>query len=189
VNRKNIHELDSLKDLLIRERIAAWRIFTVFPIGRAAENPDLQLSAGEFKGLFEFIRETRKENRIRLNYGCEGFLGNYEGEVRDNFFTCRAGISIASVLADGSISACPSLRNNFIQGNIYKDNFAVVWQKRYRIFRDKSWTRTGICAGCSFYKYCEGNGMHLRNEKTGELLFCHLKRLEEGEREAVGSKL
>jgi hypothetical protein len=22
--------------------------------------------------------------------------------------------------------------------------------------------------------------MHLRNEKTGELMFCHLKRIEEG---------
>jgi radical SAM enzyme (rSAM/lipoprotein system) len=181
VNRKNIHELESVKDLLIKEGISAWRIFTIFPIGRAAENPDLQLNAAEFKGLFDFIKETRRDNKIHVNYGCEGFLGNYEGEVRDNFFTCRAGISIASVLADGSISACPSLRDNFIQGNIYKDNFARVWQERYRVFRDKSWTKTGICAECSFYKYCEGNGMHLRNEKTGELLFCHLKRIEEGD--------
>ncbi len=182
VNRKNFHELASLKDFLIKHGIADWRIFTVFPIGRAADNPDLQLNAGEFKGLFDFIQETRQENKISLNYGCEGFLGNYEREVRDNFFFCRAGINVASVLADGSISACPNLRENFIQGNIYKDNFADVWQNRYQIFRDKSWTKTGICADCSFYKYCEGNGMHLRNEKTGELMFCHLKRIEEGNR-------
>ncbi len=182
VNRKNFHELASLKDFLIKLGIAEWRIFTVFPIGRAADNPDLQLNADEFKRLFDFIQETRKENKISLNYGCEGFLGNYEREVRDNFFFCRAGINVASVLADGSISACPNLRENFIQGNIYKDNFADVWQNRYQIFRDKSWTKTGICADCSFYKYCEGNGMHLRNEKTGELMFCHLKRIEEGNR-------
>ncbi len=49
------------------------------------------------------------------------------------------------------------------------------------LFRDKSWTKTGICSDCDFYKYCEGNGMHLRDEKTGELLFCHLKRIAEGE--------
>jgi radical SAM enzyme (rSAM/lipoprotein system) len=180
VNRKNFHELAPLKDFLIKNSIADWRIFTVSPIGRAADNPDLQLNAGEFKGLFDFIQETRRENRIGLSYGCEGFLGNYEREVRDNFFFCRAGINVASVLADGSISACPNLRENFIQGNIYRDNFADVWQNRYQIFRDKSWTKTGICADCSFYKYCEGNGMHLRNEKTGDLMFCHLKRIEEG---------
>jgi radical SAM protein with 4Fe4S-binding SPASM domain len=117
---------------------------------------------------------------ISLNYGCEGFLGNYEREVRDNFFICRAGINVASVLADGSIAACPNLRENFIQGNIYRDNFADVWKNKYQVFRDRSWTKTGICAECSFYKYCEGNGMHLHNEKTGELMFCHLKRIEEG---------
>jgi radical SAM enzyme (rSAM/lipoprotein system) len=182
VNRRNFQELSLLKDFLIQEGVSEWRIFTIFPIGRAADNPDLQLNAGEFKGLFDFIQETRRENKISLNYGCEGFLGNYEREVRDNFFICRAGINVASVLADGSISACPNLRENFIQGNIYKDNFAEVWKNKYRIFRDKSWTKTGICADCSFYKYCEGNGMHLRNEKTGELMFCHMKRIEEGGR-------
>jgi len=91
-------------------------------------------------------------------------------------------IHVASVLADGSIAACPNLRSNFIQGNIYRDNFAEVWQNKYKLFRDRSWTKTGICASCSFYKYCEGNGMHLRDEETGELLFCHLKRIEEGEK-------
>jgi radical SAM enzyme (rSAM/lipoprotein system) len=182
VNRRNFHELYSLKDFLVSVGIANWRIFTIFAIGRAASNPELQLNAAEFKGLFDFIRDTRREKKINLNYGCEGFLGNYEREVRDSFFICRAGINIASVLADGSISACPNLRENFIQGNIYKDNFADVWQNRYQVFRDKSWTKTGICTDCSFYKYCEGNGMHLRNEKTGELLFCHLKRIEEGSR-------
>ena len=94
---------------------------------------------------------------------------------------CRAGINVASILADGSISACPNLRANFIQGNIYKDNLRDVWEKKYSLFRERNWTKTGLCADCKFFKYCEGNGMHLRDEKTGELLFCHLKRIREGE--------
>ena len=182
VNQRNFHELSSIKELLIKLGVKEWRIFTIIPIGRAKENKDLQLASKDFKNLFDFIKQVRAENTIRLNYGCEGFLGNYEGEVRDNFFICRAGINIASVLADGSISACPSLRSNFIQGNIYQDNFADVWKNKYKLFRDKSWTKTGICDSCQLYKYCEGNGMHLRDEKTGELLFCHLKRMEEGEK-------
>lgn len=181
VNRRNFNELNEIKNLLIRTGIKEWRIFTVFPIGRASEEKELQLAPKEFKALFEFIKQTRIENKIKLSYGCEGFLGSYEKEVRDNFFFCSAGINVASILADGSISACPNLREKYIQGNIYKDNFAEVWQNRYSVFRDKSWTKTGICADCEFYKYCEGNGMHLRDEKTGELLFCHLKRIEEGE--------
>jgi len=181
VNRKNYSNLAAFRDFLIDTGVASWRIFTVFPIGRAKINDDLQLTPEEFKGLFDFIKQTRREKKIKLNYGCEGFLGNYEGDVRDNFFFCRAGINIGSILADGSISACPNLRDNFIQGNIYKDNFADVWENRYQKFRNRSWTKTGICADCDFYGYCEGNGLHLRDEKTDELLFCHLKRIEEGE--------
>jgi radical SAM enzyme (rSAM/lipoprotein system) len=188
VSRKNINELERLRDMLISFGIKAWRIFTVFPVGRAKENGQLQLEPPEFIRLFDFIRETRQSKRIRLNYGCEGFLGNYEKEVRDNLFYCQAGINVGSILADGSISACPNLRGNFIQGNIYKDNFATVWQNNYEKFRDRSWTRTGVCLECDFFKFCEGNGMHLRNEDTGALLFCHLKRLEEGEKMVRGER-
>jgi radical SAM enzyme (rSAM/lipoprotein system) len=182
VNQRNFHELQQIKELLIEIGITAWRIFTIFPIGRAKQNIDLQLNPTEFKALFDFIKQTRQEKKIKLNYGCEGYLGNYEGEVRDNFFFCRAGINVASILADGSISACPNLRDNFIQGNIYKDDFAAIWQNGYQLFRDRSWTKTGICSDCKSYDFCEGNGMHLRDEKSGALLFCHLKRIEEGEK-------
>ncbi len=177
VHQRNFSELEQIRDLLLQTGIRRWRVFTVFPTGRAKEHPELQLEPQQFNALFEFIRQTRKEGRIALNYGCEGFLGNYEGEVRDAFFFCRAGIHIASILADGSISACPNLRQHFVQGNIYNDNFREVWENRYQVFRDRSWTKTGICAGCEFHKYCEGNGMHLRDEDGG-LLFCHLRRME-----------
>jgi len=181
VNKWNFSELSALKELLIKEGVQAWRIFTISPIGRAAaasENKDLQLDAVQFKQLFDFISVTRHENTIKTDYGCEGFLGNYETEVRDSFFFCRAGVSIGSVLADGSISACPNMRSNFTQGNIYNDNFMDVWNNRYQIFRDRSWAKRGECAACKYFKYCKGSGMHLHNDdKT--LLFCHLNRLKE----------
>ena len=185
VHRNNYGELAQIRDLLINLGITAWRIFTIFPIGRAKEHPQLQLAPHEFKGLFEFIRQTRKDKKIQVNYGCEGFLGNYEKEVRDNLFNCEAGINIGSILADGSISACPNLRGNFIQGNIYKDDFATIWETRFEKFRNRSWTKTGICSSCEFYCYCEGNGMHLHDEKSGDLLFCHLMRIQEAELPAV----
>lgn len=178
VNRKNYHELPAIRDFLISIGLKQWRLFTVFPMGRAANDPMLQLSNEEFKGTFEFIKQTRKEGKIYANYGCEGFLGNYEGDVRDHFFFCQAGVSVASVLADGSISACPSIRADYHQGNIYRDNFLDVWEKRFVPYRDHSWMKKDECADCKYFRYCRGNGMHLRDE-NGKLLFCHLKRLEE----------
>lgn len=126
VNRRNYSQLNDIKEYLIRKGVKRWRVFSVFPTGRAADDPDMRLSNDEFRGMFDFIKQTRQEGRIRVDYGCEGFLGNYEGEVRDHFFTCQAGISIGSVMADGSISACTSIRSDLSQGNIYKDDFMEV---------------------------------------------------------------
>ena len=179
VNKQNIDDLEALRDLLIDKGVKRWRLFTVFPKGRAKDNPILQLSPQDFVRLMEFIKQTRKEGIISASYGCEGFLGDYELEVRDSPFFCQAGIHIGSVLVDGSISACPSLRADYIQGNIYTDDFWDVWNNRYQNMRDRSWTRTGKCATCKSYKYCEGNGLHLRDEHTGELLCCHLEMLQQ----------
>ncbi|WP_298647203.1 TIGR04133 family radical SAM/SPASM protein [uncultured Proteiniphilum sp.] len=177
VNKKNINDLAKLRDLLISLNVTHWRLFTVFPKGRAKDNPLLKLSTGEFLQMMNFIRHTRQEKKIDISYGCEGYLSEYEMEVRDTPFFCQAGIHIASVLANGDISACPSLRGDYVQGNIYRDDFWTVWNTRYHIMRDRSWTKTGKCASCKSYKYCQGNGLHLRNEKTGELLHCHLEMM------------
>lgn len=178
VNKRNIGDLEAIKSLLVSRGVNRWRLFTVFPKGRAKDNPLLQLDNKEFVRLMEFIKNTRKEGLIKTSYGCEGFLGDYELEVRDNPFFCQAGIHVGSVLVDGSISACPSLRADYIQGNIYADNFMKVWNNRFLIMRDRSWTRTGKCASCKSYKDCQGNGLHLRDEKTGDLLCCHLEKLK-----------
>lgn len=177
VNRHSLIRLEEFKEFLISIGLKRWRIATIVPMGRAASDPELQLSDEDFRKVMEFIRRTRREGRIQLSYGCEGFLGNYEGEVRNHFFACQAGVTVGSVLIDGSISACSSIRSDYHQGNIYEDDFMEVWENRFLPYRDREWMRTGECADCKYFRYCKGNGMHLRDEK-GELYFCHLKRLK-----------
>lgn len=176
-NRRNLSQLAAIREELIGLGVRDWRIFTIFPTGRAAGEEELKLSPAQFRELMEFIRTTRAEGRIRVSYGCEGYLGPYEGAVRDSLFHCRAGITVGSVLADGSIGACPSIRGHFIQGNIYRDDFMTVWDNAYGPFRDRSWARQGACAGCRSFRYCEGNGMHLRGDTPDDLLFCHYRTL------------
>ena len=178
VNRRNLSELPAIKEHLIGLGLKEWRLFSIFPQGRAAENPFLQLSNAEFRSMLDFIRETRKEGRIKAGYGCEGFLGRYEGEVRDHFYTCQAGVTIGSVLIDGSISACTSIRSDYHQGNIYRDDFMEVWEHRFLPYRDRTWMKSGDCAECKYWKWCEGNGMHLRGA-DGKLMVCHLRRIVE----------
>ena len=171
-----VPRLNEMKELLIANGIKHWRIFTIFPVGRAADDPTLRLTDEQFREVMEFIRRTRREGRIDLTYACEGFLGGYETEVRDSFYYCSAGITTASIRVDGAISGCTSIRSNFDQGNIYRDNFWEVWSSRYEPFRDRSWARQDECADCRMFRYCQGGGMHLRDEE-GRLLMCHYKRL------------
>ena len=177
-NSRNFSHLGEIKDLLVSCGVERWRIFTVFPVGRGASDPELQLSNEQFRGLMEFIKATRKEGKIKASYGCEGFLGPYEGEVRDHFYFCNAGIGVGGVLCDGSISACTSIRADYKQGNIYTDDFMQVWNTRFQQYRDRSWMHKDECAECKYWNFCRGNGMHLRDE-NGKLILCHLKRIQE----------
>ena len=128
------------------------------------------------KKVLDFIRQTRQEGRIHVNFACEGFLGPYEAEVRDQFYRCHAGISVGSIRINGAISGCPSIRANYDQGNIYQDDFMEVWNNRFEKFRNREWARQGECADCNLFRYCEGNGMHLHDE-SGKLMTCHYHRL------------
>ena len=171
-----VPRLEEMKELLIANGIKHWRIFTIFPVGRAADDPTLRLTDEQFREVMEFIRRTRREGRIDLSYACEGFLGNYETEVRDSFYYCSAGVTTASIRVDGALSGCTSIRSNFNQGNIYRDNFWEVWSNRYEPFRNREWARRDECGDCRMFRYCQGGGMHLRDEE-GKLLMCHYKRL------------
>ena len=176
VNQRTIQYLPQFRDFLLELGVPKWRLFTVFPFGRAANEPELRLTNAQFVAMMEFIKQTRLEGKIRVDYGCDGFLGRYEGEVRSHFFACSAGINIGSVLADGSISGCLSIRNDYHQGNIYKDSFWEVWQNKFQPYRDRQWMKKDECAHCKVWRYCQGNGMHLRDGE-GKLQLCQYQMI------------
>ncbi len=184
VHRGNLSALPELRDFLIQKGVENWRIFSIFPSGRAS-GEDLSLSAVEYRKMMDFIAETRSLRKsggkgICLNYSCEGYLGPYELKVRDFFFFCRAGINVGSVMCDGSISACLSVRGrDFIQGNIYSDDFMDVWNGRFENMRDRSWAKKGKCARCKSWKWCMGNGLHLYKDMRTQVAHCNLELLED----------
>ncbi|MBK6964113.1 MAG: TIGR04133 family radical SAM/SPASM protein [Bacteroidales bacterium] len=177
VNQRNLNELPAILKLLTEQGVKAWRLFTIAPIGRAKDNPELLLTDAQFKELMEFIVASRKQKLIDVKFSCEGFTGPYEFKVRDGGFFCRAGINIGSVLIDGSISACPNIDRSFAQGNIYTDNLGEVWETRFQYFRNRDWARRGQCEHCSDFKYCHGNGMHLWHGDKENVLVCHAEKI------------
>lgn len=180
VNPRSYLHLKEFKEYLISLGVPAWRLFSIFPMGRAANDPDLQLTDEQYCGLLNFIKESRENDpRIDASYSCEGFLGSYEQRVRNHFFFCRSGVEVASIRCDGGISGCTSVRSHMDQGNIYRDDFWDVWQNRFQVMRDRSWAKKGQCKDCKVWRYCEGSGLHLYDDNN-ELLCCHYNRLKKG---------
>ena len=179
VNQRNLPQLQQIHDLLAGLGVPQWRIFTIIPIGRAKEEPELHLTNAQFVELMEFIKAKRehRESAMNVTFSCEGYLGRYEWRVRQNPFFCHAGINIASVLIDGTICACPNIdREAFGQGNIYQDNLWEVWNNRFEAFRDRSWARRGMCKDCRKFRDCQGNGMHNWHGDCQEVINCHYRK-------------
>lgn len=172
VSQRNFSTLPHFKQFLIDAGVRKWRIFTIFPQGRAKLNPELFLSPEQYVELMDFIVETRKQGMIDLSYSCEGFLGDYEGEVRSHFYRCDAGTMTASVLANGDISGCMSIRAHYAQGNIYHDRFSDVWNNRFEVMRNRRWLKHDECARCKAWDWCAGGPFHLRGDE-GEMLHCN----------------
>lgn len=185
VHPGNLAELPELAELLQELGAVRWRLTPVFPRGRAAGNATLQLDRVGLLQLLNFIRGARSTGGIHVTFGCEGYLGEWEGTVRDHRFRCLAGIDIASVLADGSISGCPSLRGDFVQGNINEDGFMDTWENRFEVMRDRRWARTGQCHNCKAWGACLGGALHLRSGTAGEPMRCSYRTLMEQEQSGL----
>ena len=176
VSKRNIHELESLYELMQDIDIVSWRIINVDPIGRAMDNKDILLDPKDYRYLFEFIKEKRKEDLIEnIEYGCAHYLGtDLEKELRDTYFICCAGLYVASILSNGDIFACPDIerRPELIQGNIRKDSFVEIWENGFKAFRTENRTSCKKCRSCENWGHCCGDSFHTWDFDKNEPRFC-----------------
>lgn len=153
-----------------------WIISALLPSLRTSHLNELALSDEQFTHLLHFIRACRQEKQLAVGYACEGFLGNFEGEVRNEVFLCRSGVTTATVRVDGTITGCPDMHPELSQGSIYKEGFREVWNHGFAMYRDRAWSKKGACAECKMFRFCEGNGMHFYTGEK-ELTYCHYRHI------------
>lgn len=178
VNKKNLKNLDAIRELLISLGVKEWRLFTISPIGRAVNVPELFLDSSEFKLMLDKIIEYRKNDVLKTTYSESGYLGpcyELDQKVRSHYFFCQAGISVAGIMANGDILACPNIDRRFSQGNINKDSFMDVWENKYKEFRNRNWMKQGDCKTCKEWPLCKGNSFHLWDLDKNKTKLCYLK--------------
>ncbi len=183
-HKENINQIEDLYKVMNDLKIDSWRLASMDPIGRANENTDLQLDGKDIRKILDFIKNNRKRGKLKLEYGCPGFLGmKYEKEVRSGYFYCRTGINVASILYNGDLFVCPNVprRKELIQGNVRNDNFKDVWENKYTEFRKKDRTKCEECSKCEHWEDCLGGAFHTWNFEENMQNKCIYKMINESE--------
>ncbi|MFP4364434.1 MAG: radical SAM protein [Spirochaetia bacterium] len=177
----SLEYLDETAEILLERGCKNWRIFRIFPSGRAKENRDLSLSFDQTTELIDWIKKARKKyakKGLHLQYSCEGWVPfETDRQIRDFPFFCRSGINFASVLVDGSITGCSNNHPSFIQGNIVEDSFRFLWENRFTDFRSKDWLGNTVCGECEYLAYCRGGSMHLWEKGGKSPGFCYVREV------------
>lgn len=184
ITRPAVTQLEAMRRHVAGLRVPRWRVAPVMPIGRALDHPELLPGPAEVRRILEFVYRARRDDYTpRPEHSEEGYLGNrYESHVRPYLCQCRSGITIAGILRDGRIGACPELGDAFVQGDIKQERFRDVWENRYHNLRDRSWTRRGICGDCDAYRRCGGGSMHLYEDTEAPLTRCLYQMARAAER-------
>ena len=186
VNKKNIDELEDMYKLLSDVGLKEWRIIEVDPIGRAKANDEILMGPKEYQRMFDFI-ESKQDNEYGMNVtygGCGHFIGKYEGHFRKHPGYCGAGTLISCILSNGDIFVCPDVvrRPELIQGNIRKDDFIEVWEKKYKPYRSIKRLGNSKCFKCEYWKLCTGDGFHTWNFEENKPNFCYKELIEINEK-------
>lgn len=179
VYQGNIDKLDIIANSLIESGVKQQRLFRIFPIGRAQNNERLRLDHNATWQMINWVKDNKlkyKSKGLTINLSCEGYIPiKTDLKVRDAPFFCRAGVNIASILSDGTITGCSNNGESFYEGNILTDDLLYVWNNRFTKFRDKSWLKEKICDNCRHLKNCRGSSIHLWDLKNDAPYFCYLR--------------
>lgn len=183
IMKQTLEKLEDTKNFIAKLSPDRWRLIPLEPIGRAGINlKDQILNYEDTEQLLNFVLQNRMDG-FPVELGCGQLYGKeFEGLVRPYIWHCIAGITVMSILADGSLAACNNISRHYIQGNVKTDNIRDVWENKYKSFRLYDWKKAGVCANCSDWDLCHGGDMHLRN-KNGDMLkacFFHEKQIRCG---------
>ena len=159
----NIGELPELKEVMQSSAATSWRLSLTIPVGRAKDNENMYLNAGQIKYLFGFIKEARRGYNIELTEDA-GYLGCLDLELRNRPFFCDAGLRRCSIMPDGEVLGCQiAYDNRYSEGNIRDRSFREIWQSGFSRFRNPPFDRE--CLDCEYFGSCRGGcwGMRLGN--------------------------
>jgi radical SAM protein with 4Fe4S-binding SPASM domain len=173
VNRRNLHELDALGDLLSGEDLYSWQVQLGNPAGELALHRDLAVEPRDLLTIVPAVaRLVARDDLEVVPADNIGYFGPQERLLRRNsrygracFSGCLGGISHFGLESNGNVKGCLSLpssrhgRDDNVEGNLRAASFADVWHRpgAFPFTRDFGLARLGgFCRRCEHAALCRG---------------------------------
>jgi radical SAM protein with 4Fe4S-binding SPASM domain len=208
INKKNLHVIDRVFDLIAEKGATAWQVQLTAAMGRAAD------PGGD--GSFVFLdpyevlyvhpllarlkRAGERRGVVMWPGNNVGHFGPFEGVIRGHFKatyrgSCGAGRLSLGIESNGDIKGCPSLPTNpYVGGNVREQKLVDIWERAapLRFTRDMTAADLrGFCKDCYYAQECRGGchwTSHVLLGYPGDNPYCHHRALElmaQGVRERV----
>ncbi len=170
VTKGNLHRFKEIFHLAERLGAAAWHIFLLVPMGRAAGMAEEVISAAEYEEVLNWFYDFRKTTSMHLKATCaphyyrimrqrakeEGLAVTPETFGMDAMTRgCLGGTGFCFISHTGQVQPCGYLELDC--GNVRETPFPEIWRssRYFRQFRDKA-EYQGKCGTCEYHRVCGG---------------------------------
>lgn len=189
LNKQNIPQLKTLKEILIEKNVRAWQVQIGLPMGNMAAFHEMIMEPEQVDEIINFAYETNQEGRIEIQPAdCIGYFNVKEIELRkktiktDDYHWrgCPAGKYSMGILHNGDITGCTSIRDpQYIAGNIRRTPIKDIWENPDSFGWNRNLSKeqlNGFCGKCQYGHICLGGCANTRltmgNSINAENRYC-----------------
>ncbi|TWH49490.1 radical SAM/SPASM domain-containing protein [Sporomusa sp. KB1] len=181
ISKKNLPELQAVRDILISKGVTVWQIQIGLPMGNFSNQNDMLIQPDDIDKIIDFSFETSNDSGISIYPAdCIGYYNQKEIQVRSKAYRssttlkwegCTAGKRSFGILHNGDILGCTSIRDRqFIEGNIRTTSLTDIWNDKEHF----QWSRklkkeslAGLCRICQYGDTCLGGCPNTRLTLNG----------------------
>ncbi|ADN37238.1 Radical SAM domain protein [Methanolacinia petrolearia DSM 11571] len=160
VNKENLGQLPAMHDVFRDLGVRHWRLQPLIPMGRALQNPGLELNDEDMLALGNFIRKQAADpDPVNPDIMCSDGLEYVKPGIGGPWRGCPGGIISCGIMSDGRVKGCLSLPDEVCEGNIRDRDLWDIWfdPASFAYTRYFNQEDAGpLCTGCEKLGDCQG---------------------------------
>lgn len=173
LNRRNMSELEALRELLRAHGVTSWQVQFATPGGNMADNRGLLMEPEDLLDVIPRIAKMCADQALPKVYTGHnvGYYGEHEEALRSNakllpvWTGCTAGCSVIGIESNGNIKGCLSLpsamngEDRFVEGNVRQKRLADIWNQPHAFPYNREFATDmlgGFCRTCDYAEVCRG---------------------------------